>query len=175
VVPLASLEQYADKINLISLTMDNQKNGQRGDTLSHHAIQHSEGCCPVKALVARTLDMLRMGAHLNTLICAFKEVQSMDWQFVRSADIVRAVKDTAIALRLPMDYGYPLSKLGSHSLRAGGAMALYLNHRSTLEIQRAGRWTSDTFLEYIHCQLDASSRGLAQAMSKPIQFMNMAG
>jgi len=129
----------------------------------------------MKALIARTLDMLHMGAQLNTLICTFKEVQSMDWQFVRSADIIRAIKDMVIALRLTTDYGYPLSKLGSHSLRAGGAMALYLNQRSTLEIQRAGHWTSDTFLEYIHCQLDASSRGLAQAMSKPIHFMNMAG
>jgi len=53
-------------------------------------------------------------------------------------------------------------------------MALYLNKKSALEIQQAGRWTSNTFLEYIHLQLDVSSQGLVQAMANGIPFVNMA-
>jgi len=49
-----------------------------------------------------------------------------------------------------------------------------LNKKSALEIQQSGLWTSNMFLEYIHCQLNVSSKGLAEAMSTDIPFMNMA-
>ncbi len=171
----AQLEASRNRINLVSLTIENQKNGRKGETMSHHALRKGDtSCCPVKAVVARAIDMVRMQATDDTLICAFRESVALPWQQVRSSQIVRAVKDAVSALRLPKKKGLYLSKIGSHSLRAGGAMALYLNKKTALEIQRAGRWTSNTFLEYIHSQLDVSSRGLAQAMAKDIPFMNMA-
>jgi len=52
-------------------------------------------------------------------------------------------------------------------------MALYITKHSTIEIQRAGRWTSTTFMEYIHGQLDIVSKGLSQKMSWSILFVNM--
>jgi len=173
-VPLEQLKQHAQGITLVSMTIDNQKNGQRGQTLSHHAVNTDTACCPVQALVSRTIDMLAMGATADTLICAFKNVKSMAWQFVRSTDIVKAVQNSVYALGLTEKGGYTLKQVGSHSLRAGGVMALYLTKHSPMEIQRAGRWTSNTFMEYIHSQLDVSSKGLAQAMSTIIPFMNMA-
>ena len=169
------LDSYRDRITVVSLTIENQKNGWKGETLSHHAIRKGDpSCCPVKAVVARAIDMIRMKATDETLICAFRESVALPWQHVRSSQIVRAVKDAVTALRLPKKKGFLISKIGSHSLRAGGAMALYLNKKTALEIQRAGRWTSNTFLEYIHSQLDVSSMGLAEAMATDIPFMNMA-
>jgi len=70
--------------------------------------------------------------------------------------------------------GYSSDKVGSHSLRSGGAMALYISNHSVMEIQRAGRWTSNAFMDYIHGQLDVVSRGLSQSMATPTPFMNMA-
>ncbi len=170
-----SLEKNADRITLVSLTIENQKNGRKGDILSHHALRKGDTtCCPVKAVVARAVDMVRMKATEATLICAYRDSTALPWQQVRSSHIVDAVKDAVKALRLTGKAGFKLSRIGSHSLRAGGAMALYLNKKSALEIQRAGRWTSNTFLEYIHSQLDVSSQGLAQAMANDIPFMNMA-
>jgi len=173
-VPLAQLYRHATQVNLVSLTIENQKNGKKGATISHHAIQVENGCCPVKALVERTVDLISMGGTADTLLCAFKDAKSMAWQHVRSLDIVRVVKAAVRSSGLAGKGGYPIEQVGSHSLRAGGAMAMYLNKHTAIEIQRAGRWTSDTFLEYIHCQIDASTRGLAQSMSKSIPFMNMA-
>jgi len=57
---------------------------------------------------------------------------------------------------------------------AGGAMAMYLNDFSAIQIQCAGCWTSTTFLDYIHGQLDAPTAGIAQAMAHPIPFLIMA-
>jgi len=171
----AQLEANRDHITLVSLTIENQKNGHKGEILSHHALTEGDtSCCAVKALVARAVDMIRMKATDETLICAFRDSTVLPWQQVHSSHIVDAVKDAVRALHLTGEAGFKLGKIGSHSLRAGGAMALYLNKKSALEIQQAGRWTSNTFLEYIHSQLDVSSKGLAQAMSNDIPFMNMA-
>jgi len=174
-ISIDQLEANADRINLVSLTIENQKNGRKGDILSQHALRKGDtACCPVKAVVARAVDMVRMKATDDTLICAFRASVSLPWQQIRSSHIVDAVKEAVKGLRLTGEAGFKISKIGSHSLRAGGAMALYLNKKSALEIQRAGRWTSNTFMEYIHCQLDVSSKGLSQAMSNDIPFMNMA-
>jgi len=86
---------------------------------------------------------------------------------------MKVVKDAVLAPDL-WNSRFSKEEVGLHSLCAGGAMALYINQCSALEIQRAGRWTSTTFLEYIHSQLAITSQGLAQAMSTETSFLNMA-
>jgi len=86
--------------------------------------------------------------------------------------MVRAVQD-AIPLSGDDTTGYKEEDVGSHSLRSGGATALYINGYDTMAIQRAGRWTSDTFLMYIHSQLDVVLRGLLEAMATRTHFLNM--
>jgi len=60
---------------------------------------------------------------------------------------------------------YKIKWIGSHLLCAGRATALYINKKDALTIQRAGRWMSTTFMDYIHGQLDVTTHGLVQAMS----------
>jgi len=169
----SQLSQQHPPVNLVALTIDNQKNGKRGETLSQHAIMTTNNCCPVQALTQRAQDLYEDRADPSTLICAFKEAKSLPWQHVRSQDIVRAVQE-AIPVTSQHSRRFDMARIGSHSLRAGGAMAMYLNNFSAIQIQRAGRWTSTTFLDYIHGQLDATTAGLAQAMAWPIPFLNMA-
>jgi len=163
-----------DRINTVSLTIDNQKNGRRGETISHHALEDKKNpCCPVKALVARVIDLVNDKAKPETLLCAFREVPSGSWKFVRSKDIVDAVKK-AVPLEGEHTSGFSEDDVGSHSLRAGGATAMYINGQDAMKIQHAGRWTSNTFMTYIHNQLDVVSKGLSQAMSKVTPYLNMA-
>ena len=70
--------------------------------------------------------------------------------------------------------GFNLQDVSSHSLRAGGAMALKLHGYDRDTIKKMGRWSSDTFLTYIHEQISAFSKGLAAAMAIPIAFHNIA-
>ncbi len=160
-------------IDLASLTIDNQKNGKRGETMSHHTIQEATNCCPVQALVQRVKDLCTDGATPATLICAFKEAPSLPWQFVRSQDIVKAVQDAIPAMQ-DNTRNFDKARIGSHSLRAGRATAMFLNDFTAVQIQRAGRWTTTTFLDYIHGQLAATTAGVAQGMARPIPFLNMA-
>jgi hypothetical protein len=62
--------------------------------------------------------------------------------------------------------------LGSR-LRAGGAMALKLSGASDSTIMRVGRWTSLTYLTYIHTQIGALTAGLAWKMSTAFTFQNV--
>ena len=54
-------------------------------------------------------------------------------------------------------------------------MAMHLNGASPLAIRKMGRWSSDTFLMYIHEQIAAFSKGMSTAMSTNIEWRNIAG
>jgi hypothetical protein len=71
-------------------------------------------------------------------------------------------------------YGFSKTNVSSHSLRAGGAMAMKLNGIDTITIKKHGRWSSNTFLEYIHEQIGAFTAGVSKQMSQYIPFQNMA-
>ena len=64
--------------------------------------------------------------------------------------------------------------IGVHSLRAGGAMALKLQGEEDTTIMKMGRWTSLTFLQYIHNQIAHLSKGISNKMSKKLDFQNIA-
>ena len=66
------------------------------------------------------------------------------------------------------------NQVASHSLRSGGAMALHLNGVSDNVIKKLGRWSSDTFLIYIHEQIAVFSKGLSTKMSNEIPFHNVS-
>jgi hypothetical protein len=70
--------------------------------------------------------------------------------------------------------GYSLDRIGSHSLRASGAMALKLNGYDETTIKKLGRWSSDTYLKYIQTQIGALTAGVASAMARPLRFHNVA-
>ena len=53
--------------------------------------------------------------------------------------------------------------IGSHSLRFGGASALWAAFRDSALFRRWGRWTSDSFHGYLWESRD-NARGIGQAM-----------
>ena len=91
---------------------------------------------------------------------------------MRATEINSALK--AAVLRLDMKkHGFEAAQISSHSLRAGGAMALHLNKVPTHTIRKMGRWSSDTFLDYIHEQIAVFSAGLSTAMGNTIFYHNI--
>jgi len=122
----------------VSLTIDNQKNGRRGDTISHHALEDKTNpYCLVKALIVLVINLVNDNAKPKTLLCAFWEVPSGSWKFVRSKDIVDVVK-RAVPLVGEDTLGFSEEDIGLHSLQAGGAMTMYINGWDAMKIQCAG-------------------------------------
>ena len=87
--------------------------------------------------------------------------------------MVAAVSATAKTLKLHEQAIIP-DLVGAHSLRAGGAMALKLHGYDDTTIMKMGRWTSLTFLQYIHNQIAHLSKDISTKMSMPLPFVNVA-
>ena len=54
-------------------------------------------------------------------------------------------------------------------------MAMFLNNIDTTTIRKMGRWSSDTFLMYIHEQIGVFSKNVAAKMHNNIEFTNILG
>ena len=157
-----------------TMWLSNQKNGKKGQSVSHHTFKHDVLGCPVRALARRYIHDRAHDGSGNALVCSY-------WDDMGKADVVD--KDISFAVKFAagmMEYpnrGIPINRVDTHSLRAGGACAMKLSGHSEDEIIKQGRWapTSTSFLEYIQQQLSTCLAGMAEKMSKIKQFTNMEG
>ena len=140
-----------------------------GETITQHAT--GEESCPVKALAHIVHNILANGGRHSSLLCTFKENDK--WDHVESKDIVLQVRTMVKALSLHQQ-GIDPDLVGAHSLRAGGAMALKLHGYSDTTIMKMGRWTSLTFLQYIHNQIAHLAKDISKKMSIDLPFVNIA-
>ena len=53
------------------------------------------------------------------------------------------------------------SEVGTHSLRLGSAMTMYLGEIPVYAIQLIGRWKSDSFMKYLRKQIKQFTLGIA--------------
>jgi hypothetical protein len=143
------------------------KNGSKGVVVHHEAF--GDPICPVAAL-ARRVANISLGLLLGTLDTVYHGSTAISK--VTDRDIGIAVQWGAIYDGLLLR-GYTLNRILSHSLRVGGAMALKLSGALDSTIMRVGRWTSLTYLTYIHTQIGALTAGLARKMSAAFTFHNV--
>ena len=54
-----------------------------------------------------------------------------------------------------------VSEVGTHSLRSGAAMAMYLGGIPVYAIQLIGRWKSDSFMKYLRKQIEQFTLGIS--------------
>jgi hypothetical protein len=111
--------------------------------------------------------------NASTPISAYQPSKHADIKHVRSTHINTRVKDLVELLGYT-SAGYDRRSVSSHSLRAGGAMAMKLNDIDRDTIKKFGRWSSNTFLMYIHEQISAFSSGVSKKMTNNIKFHNIA-
>ena len=143
------------------------KNGVKGAVVHQEAI--GGALCPVAAL-ARRIQNIRGTSKSCPISTVFHHNKQPTR--VSDRDITIAVRWGAMNDNL-LERGYTLDRVSSHSLRAGGAMALKLSGASTDTIMRMGRWTSNTYMTYIHAQIGALAKGLAWRMSSQHTFHNV--
>lgn len=154
-----------------TLKFSNQKNGVRGALIHHHALSHPS-ICPVKALTRRVAHLHANKASPDTLICAYFD--HLGKEHIRNNEMLKLVRAASVALNLESQ-GFPAERLRTHSLRAGGAMAIAVNGELDRNIKKMGRWSTDTFLMYIHEQISHLTKRISANMSKPFPFFNVEG
>ena len=153
---LDSSEELATLITADSATIyiANTKNGTKGAVVHHEAIGGT--LCPVAAL-AQLVHNIKQGSPTCPISTVFHPMKQPTQ--VSDRDITTAVRWGATVDGL-LNRGYTLSLVLSHSLQAGGAMELKLAGESSDTFMRVGRWTSLTYMTYIHAQIGALSKGL---------------
>lgn len=124
----------------------------------------------VQALARRCDHILSNGGSESFLICDY--FHQNKWHSVNGSMMVAKICHIASSMNLQQQ-GIDPDLIGAHSLHAGGAMALKLNGYNDTTIQKIGRWTSTTFLQYIHTQIVHLSSGVATTMSKDLPFVNV--
>ena len=152
-----------------TIKIENTKNGTKNATIHHHAF--GGPLCPVAAMARRVHAAYSITRSGNSSIGT--AINRKGTAVVASSrDINTAIKWAALHDGL-YERGYSPSRVSSHSLRAGSAMALKLAGEEDSTIKRVGRWSSETFITYIHSQIGALTAGLSKKMARRIFFQNI--
>jgi hypothetical protein len=145
----------------VSMTFESQKNNRKFDTITQWRTT-DDILCPVRqwaALVQRIWAY--PAATADTPVSAVLRHNKIN--HITSNDIVQALRDSLktygeARLRINID------EIGTHSIRSGAAMAMYLGGVPVFAIQMIGRWSSDSFMKYIRKQIEEFTYDVSQKM-----------
>ena len=168
--PELPLNMLYNRCTAATLNISNQKNGVRAQTIHQEAI--FTRYCPIRAIIRRVKHIRAHTTNLDTMLGSYF-LPGKGQKSITSYSMTEAVRKAAQNLHLDRQ-GLTRANLASHSLRAGGAMALHISKVSDNIIKKMGRWSSDTFLMYIHEQISIFAKGLSKQMSHIVQFHNIA-
>jgi hypothetical protein len=126
--------------------------------------------CPVRSTAAIVSAIMASGMPLMTPISFVQPgIHEQPPHILHAAR--RGAKLTTLT-----DSAYSLSRIGAHSLRASGAMALWFSGHGPEAIMKLGCWRrTQTFLTYIHAQIAELTRGTSIKMRQPVLFRNVGG
>ena len=156
---------------LVIITFEFQKNTKRNKTV-HMFKTNDVLLCPVKAW-ATTVNRIWNtvpGADGDTRVCAYNDHGQAS--FIDSS-YARAKLRGTVELIGEEALGFTKEDVGLHSIRSGGAMAMFLSGVPTIIIQRVGRWESDAFMEYIREQVESFTAGVSSKMIKNETFYHL--
>jgi len=92
---------------------------------------------------------------------------------VSASEVQACVQTVAIGDGLHTQV-YSLDRIGSHSLRSGGATHLKMCACDELTIMKLGRWSSNTYLRYIQTQIGKLTKGLSMSLARILGFHNVS-
>lgn len=130
----------------------------------NHYRNEQEGFCVVRALWRHCREALARGAQPGQ--AAFCKPSG---RVMRGTEVAVVLKAAAVQL------GMPEAAMSTHSLRHGGATAMYHAGIEESEIKWLGRWLSDAWMRYVH-RTHTRSRGLATRMTaEPTDLLGRPG
>jgi hypothetical protein len=159
--------KYAD---LVQIKFIFQKNDRR-DVCIHMFSSGDKVLCPVIAwanVVKRVLNIPQSSE--NSEVCLFFD--GTHSKLLR-ADHVRSRLRAIVELIGEENLGFRKEEIGLHSIRSGGAMAMFLSGTSVIIIMRVGRWSSEAFLEYIRDQVETFTLDVSKNMLQVEEFFNL--
>ena len=131
--------------------------------------------CPVRAwarIISRIIS--NWGGSENTFVSQYRIKGDDKGSFleVTSKDMAGALRAAASSYGLDR-LGFQSTDIGTHSIRSGAAMAMYLDKVPVYTIMLIGRWSSDAFLQYIRKQVEQFSHNVSRQMIKNQHFTHI--
>ena len=190
---VSASEQRSTKV----LTLHNLRFFQHGNKLPHHHPElHAADTITITFIFQKNDERnedITMHCTLNPLLCPVKSFASIVWRirthpgatdftpvymFTSStgnlepitSDHVRQVLRGATALFREDRSGFTIKDIVTHFIRSGTAMAMYLDNVHVYTIMIIGRWSSDTFIRYIHKKVEQFSHNVSSWMIKHQHF-----
>ena len=151
----------------VSITFEFQKSDERHETITMHR-SGDTSLCPVRAWAAviqriRSYPNTDPSTTVNTILVDNKLARiSSSTMLSKLRSAVRTLGETKL--------GFKAEDIGTHSLRSGAAMAMYLADVATFTIMMIGRWSSDAFLRYIRKQVEQFSHNVSIKMIRNENF-----
>jgi len=148
-------------LDCVSLTFEHQKRQDKNDTVTQEATGDSV-LCPVcfAAGLVRCIGSYP-GTSSSTNISAYMSNGSVD--HVTSQQVINALCNALGAIG-ETRLGIAKHELGTHSIRLGAAMAMYLGECPVYTIMLIGQWSSNAFLRYIRKQVMEFSHNVSKRM-----------
>jgi hypothetical protein len=132
----------------VSLTFTTQKNGNKGEVLTHGLIT-DPWACPGRATARRVIHLRAHTASLSTPLASYFRATCRI--SIKAKDVTEALRYAVVATAHQTGLHY--SDISAKYLRAGGAMALLCGKIDQNTICMLGRWHSDSMLRYLHLQV----------------------
>jgi hypothetical protein len=142
------------RADAVSVTFRRQKNRDNGVVVTQHRTDKRGDAemCPVRVLAALVIRIrgyasVRNHGTKNVGINALAlEHDGNGLEGISSKEVLKQLRDAAAAVG-EKRLGFPVDRIGTHSIRAGAAMAMFLAGVPCETIQLIGRWRSRTFMK----------------------------
>ena len=154
----------------VSITFEMQKKDEKMDTVTQMA-SGDDRLCPVRSW-AEIVKRIRgyEGTDDDTPVSAVWRNGKLE--HVTSKMMIEALQAGVESIgydRLNLEPG----DIGTHSIRSGAAMAMFLDEVPVPRIKMLGRWSSDAFLKYIRKQVEEFSHNISSRMIKHREFRHV--
>ena len=170
--PMPHSENDLHDADMVRIKFEYQKN-DKWDVCVHMFSTDDHTLNPVAAWAA---TVRRVRAIPDTTdaaeVCLFQDLQGRTTKI--TANHVRTKLRAVVDLIGFSELGFYKHEIGLHSIRSGGAMAMFLSGTAVIIIMRIGRWSSEAFLEYIRDQVESFTLGVSQRMLQYETFFNLS-
>ena len=159
--------EYAD---CVSVTFEWQKKDERMDTVTQMASRDLI-LCGVRQWAA-VVKRIRSypGATEDTPVSAVWRNGKME--HITSKEMTLALRAAVLSIGEDI-LGIKAEEVGTHSIRSGAAMSMYLGECPVYTIMMIGRWSSDAFLLYIRKQVEQFSHNVSIRMLRFESFRHI--
>ncbi len=167
------LEHTSTRLNpadCVSITFERQKNERKYETVTQWRMSDPI-MCPVKlwaSIISRILSF--KGTNQNSPVSLAQHNNKTI--SITSEMVANLLKDGVVAIS-ETKLGIHRSEVGTHSIRSGAAMAMYLAGVPIFSIMLIGRWLSLAFLKYIQKQVQEFSFGISSKMIEVQTFKHI--